>query len=63
MIRVTEVEGVEVKVGVMGKIIKPTVALYPYDAVRGWQDLNMARSVYHKNRMVKVMHIVPKGRR
>ena len=63
MVRVTEVEGIKMKVGVIGKILKPTIELYPYDAARGWQDLNMARSMYHKYRGVRVLHFLTKGKR
>lgn len=31
-----------------GKILRPTKKLYPYDAARGWQDLNIALMKYSK---------------
>lgn len=36
----------EMKKNSRNRWLKPTKALYPYDAATGWQDLNIAKLLY-----------------
>jgi hypothetical protein len=40
----------KLKEGKNGRVLKPTKQLYPYDAATGWQDLNIAKVLYEKQR-------------
>ena len=39
-------KGFQMKANSRNRWLKPTKTLYPYDAARGWQDLNMAKMLY-----------------
>lgn len=41
--------GIEILIGKHGLPLRPTKKLYPFDAVTGWQDLNMARIAYNRH--------------